>query len=88
MPTSLEAGYASSDYTFWTGLFVPAKTPRAVVQRLHEEVLKALNGPGVPEKLAQQGIDPMPIAPTAFDAQIRREIDGIAALVKSAGIKF
>jgi tripartite-type tricarboxylate transporter receptor subunit TctC len=88
VPTSLEAGYANSDYTFWTGMFLPAKTPREIVERLHQETLKALRAPGVPEKLAQQGIEPMPITPAAFDAQIKTEIDSILALVKAAGIKF
>jgi tripartite-type tricarboxylate transporter receptor subunit TctC len=88
VPTSLEAGYANSDYTFWTGMFLPAKTPREIVERLHQETLKALRAPGVPEKLAQQGIEPMPITPAAFDAQIKSEIDSILALVKAAGIKF
>ena len=88
VPTTLEAGYANSDYTFWTGMFLPARTPREIVERLHQETTKALRAPGVPEKLAQQGIDPMPIAPAAFDAQIKSEIDSILALVKAAGIKF
>jgi tripartite-type tricarboxylate transporter receptor subunit TctC len=88
VPTSLEAGYANSDYTFWTGMFLPARTPRDIVERLHQETLKALRAPGVPEKLAQQGIEPMPITPAAFDTQIKSEIDSILALVKAAGIKF
>jgi hypothetical protein len=49
---------------------------------------KALAAPGVREKLAQQGMDPMPITPAAFDAQIRREIDSILALAKAANLKF
>ena len=64
------------------------QTPREIVERLHQETLKALRTPGVPEKLAQQGIEPMPIAPAAFDAQVKSEIDSILALVKAAGIKF
>jgi hypothetical protein len=43
---------------------------------------------GVREKLAQDGMDPMPITPAAFDAQIRREIDSILALAKAANLKF
>jgi tripartite-type tricarboxylate transporter receptor subunit TctC len=88
VPTTLEAGYADSDYTFWTGMFLPAKTPREIVERLHGETLAALRASGVAEKLALQGIDPMPIVPAAFDAQIKNEIDSILALVKKAGIKF
>jgi tripartite-type tricarboxylate transporter receptor subunit TctC len=88
VPTTLEAGYKNSDYTFWTGLFAPAKTPRELVDRLAQETQKALAAPGVREKLAQQGMDPMPITPAAFDAQIRREIDSILALAKTANLKF
>ena len=88
VPTTLEAGYKNSDYTFWTGLFAPAKTPREIVDKLAEETQKALAAPGVREKLAQQGMDPMPITPAAFDTQIRREIDSILALAKAANLKF
>ena len=88
VPTTLELGFRDSEYTFWTGIFVPAKTPRDIIDKLHQEIQKALNGPGVPEKFAQQGVDPMPITPTAFDAQIKREIDAILAVTKAANLKF
>jgi tripartite-type tricarboxylate transporter receptor subunit TctC len=88
VPTSLEIGYANSDYTFWTGMFLPAKAPRDIVDRMHQETQKALRAPGTPQKLAQHGVEPMPIAPEAFDALIKNEIDGNIALVKAAGIKF
>jgi tripartite-type tricarboxylate transporter receptor subunit TctC len=87
VPTTLELGYANSDYTFWNGLFLPAKTPREIVERLHQEAQKAATLPAVREKLAQQGIDPMPITPAEFDALVRKEIDESIALVKAAGIK-
>ena len=62
VPTTLELGYANSDYTFWNGLFVPAKTPRDIVERLHQpRRRRPSTAPAVQEKLAQQGIDPMPI---------------------------
>src|SRR5262249_12462961 len=47
VPTTLEAGYKNSDYTFWTGLFAPAKTPRKIVDKLAHETQKALDAPGV-----------------------------------------
>jgi tripartite-type tricarboxylate transporter receptor subunit TctC len=87
VPTSLEAGYANSDYTFWVGLFLSAKTPREIVDRLHQEVQKALAAPGMDKRLAQNGIDPMPITPQAFDALIQKEVAENIALVKAAGIK-
>jgi tripartite-type tricarboxylate transporter receptor subunit TctC len=88
VPTTIEAGYKNSDYTFWTGLFVPAKTPREIVDKLAQETQQALAAPGVREKLAQQGMDPMPITPAEFDAQIRREIHSILVLAKAANLKF
>jgi tripartite-type tricarboxylate transporter receptor subunit TctC len=88
VPTTLELGFKNSDYTFWTGMFLPAKTPRDIVDKLHQETAKALLATGMPEKLTQQGIDPMPISPDAFDTQIRREIDIVLALTKTANLKF
>ncbi len=87
VPTTLELGYANSDYTFWNGLFLPAKTPREIVDRLHQEAKKAATSPAVVEKLAAQGIDPMPVTAAEFDAQIKKEIEESIALVKAAGIK-
>ena len=87
VPTTLELGYANSDYTFWNGLFLPVKTPREIVERLHQEAVKAANAPTVREKLGQQGIDPMPITSEAFEALVRKEINDNIALVKAAGIK-
>ena len=87
VPTTLELGYANSDYTFWNGLFLPAKTPREIVERLHQEAQKAATSAAVREKLGQQGIDPMPITAAEFGALINKEIAENIALVKAAGIK-
>jgi tripartite-type tricarboxylate transporter receptor subunit TctC len=87
VPTTLELGYANSDYTFWNGLFLPVKTPPDIVERLHHEAQKAATTPAVREKLGQQGIDPMLITAAEFDAQINKEIAESIALVKAAGIK-
>jgi len=88
VPTTLELGFADSDYTFWNGMLVPAKTPRDIVDRLHRETQKALQLASVQEKFAPQGIDPMPLTPAEFDALIKREIAINLALVKAADIKF
>ena len=88
VPTTLEAGYPDSDYTFWNGMLVPAKTPRALINRLHEETLKVLRQPGVIEKFKPQGIEPMPLKPAEFDALIAKEIENNIAIVKAAGLKF
>ncbi len=88
VPTTIESGYADSDYTYWNGMLVPAKTPRAVVDRLHAETQKALQLPAVMDKLKAQGVEPMPLTPKEFDAMIAKEVENNIALVKAAGLKF
>lgn len=88
VPTTIELGYPDSDYIFWNGLLVPAKTPRDIVGRLHDETMKLLRQPAVAEKLKPQGLEPMPLAPAQFDALIAKEIESNNALVKAAGLKF
>jgi tripartite-type tricarboxylate transporter receptor subunit TctC len=87
VPTTIEAGFANSDYNFWTGMFVPAKTPRNVVSRLYQETIKALQSDEVRERLAKLGTEPMPLSPEQFDKLIRDELVANAALVKAAGIR-
>jgi tripartite-type tricarboxylate transporter receptor subunit TctC len=88
VPTTLEAGLADSDYNYWMGMFVPANTPRAVIERLYRETQKALLLPSVTEKFKPQGIEPMPLTSAEFDALIKKEIAANIALVKAAGLKF
>jgi tripartite-type tricarboxylate transporter receptor subunit TctC len=87
VPTTSEAGLRSADYTFWLGVFAPAKTPRDIIKRLHEETMKALALAAVREKFALLGVAPMPMTPEAFDLFIKDEIASNQALVKAAGIK-
>src|SRR4051812_16490597 len=88
VPTTLEAGLADSDYNYWMGMFVPANTPRAIIDQLYRETEKALRTPGVMDKFKPQGIEPMPMTSAEFDALIKKEIDTNIALVKAANLKF
>ncbi len=88
VPTSIEAGFPDSDYTFWNGMFVPAKTPRDIVDRLYRETQTALQLPNVQQKFAAQSIESMPLAPGEFDSLVRKEIAANIELVKAAGLKF
>jgi tripartite-type tricarboxylate transporter receptor subunit TctC len=87
VPTTLEAGYSRAEYPIWFGLFLPAKTPREIVDRLNRETLKALQTPRLRERLAQLGLDPMVMTPQEFDAYVREEIALNAALVGTLGIR-
>ena len=87
VPTTLEAGIANAEYPIWFGLFLPAKTPREIVAKLHGETLNALQSPKVREKLAALGIELMEMSPGDFAAFVKKEIVSNAELVKSAGLK-
>jgi tripartite-type tricarboxylate transporter receptor subunit TctC len=87
VPTTAEAGFSDAEYPFWIGMFVPAKTPRSIVDRLHREAAKALATAKVRDKFLALGVEPMPMSATDFDAFIANEIAADAALVKAAGIK-
>ncbi len=87
VPTTAEAGVPGSEFNFWIGMFAPAKTPRDIVNRLHDEVVKALNTPEVKERFTVLGADAWTLQPDAFDAYIRDEIKANASLVRAAGLE-
>lgn len=88
VPTTVEAGYPGSEYTFWNGLLAPVKTPRAIIDRLHAETQKALQTPAVAEKLRNQGLEALPLPPAEFDKMITRDVEEHIAIVKKAGLTF
>ena len=86
LPTTLEAGIPNSDYNFWVGMMVPARTQRAIVTKLHQNTQRALEAADMKERMAKLGAEPMLMTPPEFDAYIKMEIGANAALVKAAGI--
>jgi tripartite-type tricarboxylate transporter receptor subunit TctC len=86
VPTTAEAGVAGSEYNFWIGMLVPAKTPRPIVERLYRDTQAALASPEVKERFAKVGAEPMPMTPQQFDALVKDEIAANKVLVKSANI--
>ena len=86
VPTTAEAGYPEAAYLFWGGLFAPAKTPRAVVSKLHDEARKALNVPVVQERLAKVGVQPMPLSLEQFEQFFRADVASTLKLAKDIGL--
>jgi len=86
-PTAKEAGLDDYVVTAWKGLMVPAGTPQPVIERLHEEVRKALASPEVKERLMQLGAEPIGSTPAQFAEQIRNDTLWWSALIKSTGTK-
>ena len=88
IPGAEKAGLPGYDYTFWFGLFVPAGTPPAAIQKLHAAMVKGLGKPDVRDKIALQGMDPTPSAsPAAFEADIKAEAPALEKLVRDSGAK-
>jgi tripartite-type tricarboxylate transporter receptor subunit TctC len=87
VPTTAEAGVPGSEFNFWIGMMAPAKTPREIVNRLQEEVAKALATAEVKERFDKLGADAWTLKPEQFDAYIRDEIKTNAVLVKAAGLQ-
>ena len=86
VPTTTEAGLVDSAYDFWVAVFLPAKTPRDIVVRLHQETDKALQMPAVQQRLAALGVEPMPLSLEQFDKYFRDDVEATVSLVKAAKI--
>ena len=87
VPTFIEAGVADFDINSWVGLLAPAKTPRAIVDRLNTELNAVLNDPVVRERLVTLGITASPGGPERFGRDMARDLSRYASVVKSANIK-
>jgi tripartite-type tricarboxylate transporter receptor subunit TctC len=86
VPTTAEAGLKDASYNFWSGMFVPRETPKAIDDRLFEETGKALADASVRERLGKLGFEPMAMSSTEFDAYFREEVRSTVKLAKDVGI--
>ena len=87
VPTTVEAGFPKSEYVLWVGMWLPAKTPQPIVQKVHAATVKALGDPEVKERLARLGAEPMPMSMPEFEAFMRSEVEDAMRIAKAAGIK-
>jgi len=87
VPTPAEAGLKNAESVFWLGVFMPAKTPRDVVEKFHAAGAKLLAEPSMQESLSRLGIEPKPMTPQEMDAFVARETAENLEVVRAAGIK-
>jgi len=85
VPTTIEAGYPDSDYNFWMGSYLPAKTPRPIVERLNAEVAKALQDEGLKTKIRQLAGEVETMSVDQFNTFIVKERAINAEIVKLIG---
>src|SRR5262249_7347442 len=77
-------GYEATGYT---GMFVPAKTPPAVIRRLNQEIVRVLNTQEAKEKLLNQGSEVVGSSPDELATVIRNELSRMGKVIKDTGIK-
>jgi tripartite-type tricarboxylate transporter receptor subunit TctC len=89
VPGAAEAGLPGYHSTFWFGLYAPAGTPQAVVNRLHQAAQRGLSKPEAKEKMAVGGMDAAPSAsPQAFEDEIRAEAPTLTRIIRESGAKI
>ena len=87
VPTTLELGYADSDYNYWIGISAPAKTPRAIVERLNQETRAAVASAEMVERFLNIGAEPLAMSVAEFEAMVKRELEYNAILIKTKGFR-
>jgi len=87
LPTIAASGLPGFDISTWFGVFAPAGTPAAIVERLHAEIARALAQPDIRERLARLGADPAALPPAEFAAFVRSEQEKYARIVKASGAR-
>ena len=87
VPTIAEAGIAGFDYPIWYGVWVPAGTPTAVVDKLAKDIARALAAPDFRDWLTKHGADPMSMTQPEFARFVLSERESAARIIKAAEIK-
>jgi len=87
LPTVAEMGVKGFSVSQWYGVFAPAKTPRAIVDKVHDDIVKALPQPEVGVRLAADGAEPVGSTPQEFAVHVRDEREKWAKVIKQTGIK-
>ncbi|BAT61397.1 tripartite tricarboxylate transporter family receptor [Variibacter gotjawalensis] len=87
VPTMVEAGVPGYEVSAWFGLFAPAKTPQAIVDRLHQNVVASLGEDDVKTRLLELGAVPSPMSQQAFGDVVKREVEKWPPVVQKTGVK-
>jgi tripartite-type tricarboxylate transporter receptor subunit TctC len=88
LPTLDEQGLKGFDVNSWGAIFVPAKTPKAVIQALHEAIAAVMNTDAMNATLIKQGMDPVLLDPKQLADLVKAESMNWARVIKAAGIKL
>ncbi|HZM44189.1 MAG TPA: tripartite tricarboxylate transporter substrate binding protein [Burkholderiales bacterium] len=86
VPTVAEAGVPGSEFTIWFAAYAPSGTPKAIISRLNQAIVKSLETPEMREQLAKSGVDPESSTPEELAGYLRSEIAKWAKVIKASGI--
>jgi tripartite-type tricarboxylate transporter receptor subunit TctC len=87
VPTVAEAGLAGYEYQDWWGVFAPAATPRAVIEKISKEIAHVLELPEVSKQLLSQGAEARPSTPDEFAGFVRANVEAFRQVARLAGIR-
>jgi tripartite-type tricarboxylate transporter receptor subunit TctC len=88
IPTLSESGVTDYELTAWIGSFVPAGTPRPIVEKLNAEIGKALDHPDVAKNLSNQTLDPMHMSSEQFAARLKSDYEKYDKVVRISGARL
>jgi tripartite-type tricarboxylate transporter receptor subunit TctC len=87
LPTFAESGLPKFDVSAWTGLFVPAGTPKEIVDRLNAETIRIVNDPAYVAQIKNMGTDVASSSPEAFDAFVRNDVANWTEAIQRSGTR-
>jgi tripartite-type tricarboxylate transporter receptor subunit TctC len=87
VPTLAEAGLQNAESAIWFGVFMPARTPRDIVEKFHAAGIKVLNDPAVQQSLVKLGVEPLPMTPAQMDDFVKQETASNLEVIKAASIR-
>lgn len=87
IPTIAEAGVPGYEAVQWYGVLAPAGTPRAIVTRLHSQIVRVLQLPDIQQRFSTDGAEVVGSSPEEFATFIRAETAKWAQVIKDAGIR-
>ena len=88
LPTMTEQGLPSVEAVNWYGILVPAKTPREIIARLNEGIVKSVNDKELSKRMIERGADPITNTPDQFTSFLRGDMQRWAKIAKTSGIKI
>jgi tripartite-type tricarboxylate transporter receptor subunit TctC len=87
MPTVAEGGLPGYEFVQMTGIFAPAKTPTAIVNRLNQEIVRVLNQPDVKERLTKTGVEVIGSSPEELESKVKAEMARLGKVIRDVGIR-